>query len=174
MQIIHNFDISPAQYFLNGQDNEFLVIKRCPHCNDLMIKNGFYKRFVITLNRKTYTIFIRRYRCKHCNHTVSILPSFLLPRFQRSLEFIFHCLDQYFLEKSYTLGYRQVHFYCQRFRKNIPGLISFFRDILNLRLSFEEKIKKKAIKLIEMIKSTPAHTFSQRYHNHFNRNFMAL
>ncbi len=171
MQIIYDFNISPAQYFMNGQDNEFPVIERCPYCNDLMIKNGFYQRFVITFSRKTYIIFIRRYRCKHCDHTVSILPSFLLPQFQRSLEFIFHCLDQYFLEKSYTLAYRQVHFYCQRFRQNIPGIISFFRDNINKKIPFG---KRKAIKLIEMIKSLTAQTFSQRYHNHFNKDFMAL
>lgn len=171
MQIIHDFGITPVQYFLNGQDNEFPVIKRCPYCNDIMIKHGFYERFVITLTGKTYIIFIRRYRCKHCDHTVSILPSFLLPQFQRSLSLIFRCLEQYFLEKRYALKRRQVHFYCHRFRQNIPGIISFFRDTINKKIPFG---KRKAIKLIEMIKSSPAQTFAKRFNNHFNRDFMAL
>ena len=174
MQIIHDFGISPEEYFFNGQNNDFPEIKRCPECNDVMIKHGFYERFVVSISRKSYIIFIRRFKCKHCGQTVSVLPSFLLPQFQRSLEYIFHCLDQYFLKKNYYLKHRQIHFYCSRFRKNIPGIISFFRDKLDSFYTFGKTIKKKAIKLIEMIKSHPAHTFSQRYYNHFNKNFMAL
>jgi len=174
MQIIHNFGISPEEYFFNGQDNDFPKIDRCPKCNDIMIKHGFYERFVVSISRKTYIIIIRRFKCKHCGQTVSILPSFLLPQFQRSLEFIFYCLDQYFLKRNYSLKHRQVHFYCSRFKKNIPGIISFFREKSNSFYVVGKKINKKAIKLIEMIKSCSAHTFSQRYHNHFNKDFMAL
>ena len=102
MQIIHDFEISPVQYYINGQENDFPVIKRCPECHDKMIKHGFYDRTVITISNKAYIIFIRRYRCKYCDKTVSILPSFLLPYFQRSLFFIFYCLEQYFLHRNYV------------------------------------------------------------------------
>ena len=173
MQLIHDFNISPIQYYLNGKNNVFPVIERCPDCNDIMIKHGFYQRFVITVDGKSYLLFIRRYRCKHCNHTVSILPSFLLPLFQRSLKAIFKCLTDYFLYKSYFLNHRQVHIYCQRFCNNTPGIVSFFRETINSMLAFKEDGKKKAIKLIKMIKSFSARTFSQRFHNHFNKNFMA-
>ena len=174
MQFIHNFDISPIQYYKNGQDNNFPLIERCPFCSDLMIKNGFYQRFIITFSGKSYLLFIRRYRCQHCNHTVSILPSFLLPYFQRCLKSIFLCLETYFFNNNYILKHRQVHFYIKRFKDNISGLISFFREKSDSFFTFGKKINKKAIKLIEMIKSFPTHTFSQRYHNHFNKDFMAL
>jgi len=173
MQIIHDFGISPIEYFKNGKNNQFPEISRCPDCHDLMIKNGFYQRFVIT-PYGTYIIFIRRYRCQHCNHTVSILPSFLIPRFQRSLQFIFQCLKEYFFNRNYLLSHRQVHIYCSRFRKNIPGIISFFRDRVDKTLAFGKTVNKKAIKLIEMIKSFPTPTFSRRYYNHSNKSFMAL
>jgi hypothetical protein len=138
-----------------------------------LVKHGFYTRFVIT-QFNTYIIFIRRYRCKHCNHTVSILPSFLLPHFQRSLNSIFQSIKTYLLDKNYTLYKRQVHFYCQRFINNIPGLISFFRIFNDSYLTFAKSKNKKATKLIKMISDLQVPTFSQRFFNHFNLNFMAL
>lgn len=174
MQIIHDFKISPVQYYQNGQDNDFPVIEKCPRCQDRMIKNGFYERAIITISRQTYIIFIRRYRCKYCGHTVSILPSFLLPFFQRSLEFIFHCLEQYYIHRNYVFSHRQTHFYCSRFRDNIPGIVFFFRDKFNYLINFNKKINKKAIKLIEMIKNSPVPTFNRRYKDHFQSSFMAL
>ena len=173
MQLIHNFGISPVQYYKNGRNNNFPSVNRCPFCNDLMVGNGFYTRYVITFNNKSYILFIRRYRCIHCNHTVSILPSFLLPYFQRSLKSVFSCLEQYFHHKKCTLTKHQVYFYIRRFKNNIPGLMAFFRKF-DPGLSFKDSPNKKAIKLIEMIKSHQAHTFSRRYHNHFNKDFMAL
>lgn len=174
MQYIHDFNISPVQYYKKRQDNEFPIIDKCPICGDEMIKNGFYERTIITFSHKTYIIFIRRYRCKHCDHTISILPSFLLPFFQRSLAFIFHCLEQYYYHKNYVFSHRQTHFYCSRFRDNIPGIISFFRNKVNSLLNFGKKTNKKAIKLIEMIKNSPVPTFNRRYKDHFQSSFMAL
>ena len=173
MQEIHDFEVSPIQYYKNGRNNNFPEIKRCTFCNDHMIKNGFYQRFVITTTGRSYIIFIRRYRCKHCNKSVSILPSFLLPYFQRSLKAIFLCLEEYFFKSNYTLKHRQVHFYIRRLMTNIAGLISFFRDKLNPRLDFKGTKNKKAIKLIEMIKKSPTPTFAKRYYYHFNKSFMA-
>jgi len=173
MQIIHNFGISPVQYYKNGRNNNFPSVDRCPFCNDLMIGNGFYTRYVITFSNKSYLLFIRRYRCQHCNHTVSILPSFLLSYFQRSLKSIFTSLEQYFYHKKYSLTKQQVYFYIRRFIDNIPGLVAFFRQF-DLNLSLGDSSNKKAIKLIKMIKSSPTPTFSRRYYNHFNKDFMAL
>lgn len=174
MQIIHNFKIAIGEYAKRKQDNQFPQLSKCPHCGDHLIKNGFYTRYIITNFNNTYIIYIRRYRCKHCNHTVSILPSFLLPHFQRSLNSIFLSIKRYLLNKTYTLYKRQVYFYCQRFINNIPGLISFFRIFNNSYLSFAKSKNKKATKLIKMISDCPVPTFSQRFFNHFNLCFMAL
>ena len=174
MQLIHDFGITPVQYYLNGQENDFPLVDECPECHDKMIKNGFYERSVVTFDDEYYIIFIRRYRCKHCDTTVSILPSFLLPYFQRSLKLIFFGLEQYFLHKHYAFSHRQTHFYCTRFRNNMSGIISFFRDKLKTTLKFVNIANKKAIKLIEMIKNSPVPTFNRRYKNHFQSSFMAL
>lgn len=170
MQKMHDFNISIYEYSQKGKNNIFPEINECPHCHDIMIKNGFYIRYVIT-SSKTYIIHIRRYRCKHCGCTLSILPSFLLPHFQRSLDDIFACIQTYLFKRKFILYKRGVFFYLQRFKSNIPAIVSFFRDTIYTCLSFN---KKKAIKLIEMIKDSPVPTFSRRFHNHFNTGFMAL
>ena len=78
MQYVHDFKISISEYAENGQDNAFPVISKCPECHDIMIKHGFYPRFPVDQNGKQYGLFIRRYKCKNpnCSLTVSILPSF--------------------------------------------------------------------------------------------------
>ena len=92
MQIIHDFKITVREYVRREQDNNFPQLSKCPYCGDHLIKHGFYTRYIITNFDNTYLIYIRRYKCKHCNHTVSILPSFLLPNFQRSLSAIFQSI----------------------------------------------------------------------------------
>lgn len=170
MQIIHDFKITIKKYSANQKLNDYPILADCPHCHDRLVKNGFYKRYVITF-RQTYIIYIRRYRCKHCGISISILPSFLLPRFQRSLNCVFNSIKDYLINKNFLLYRRAVFLYLQRFKANIPGIISFFRDTINIKIPFK---KRKTIKLIEMIKSCPAQTFSRRFHNHFNICFMAL
>lgn len=172
MQIIYNFRISPVKYHANGHNNKFPVPDSCPYCHDRMKKHGFYVRHVLTRNDNYYELFIRRYICQHCGLTISILPSFLLPHFQRSLEFIFYALSKYVLQKKFVLARRTLFFYYRRFRLNISGMLIFFRET-----SFSEfslLANKEAIKLIEIIAELTAPTFSQRYHNHLNKSFMAL
>jgi len=173
MQIIHDFKITIQEYVKKGVDNEFPEVSRCSNCGDVMIKHGFYTRFVIT-GFTTYIVFIQRYKCKHCNQTVSILPSFLIPNFQRSLSDIVNSIKEYLKNKKYILEKRQVHFYYQRFQNNLPAFISFFRDSIDSNLSFRGAKNKKATKLLEMILDSPVPTFSQRFFNHFNLSFMAL
>jgi hypothetical protein len=65
--------------------------KKCPYgdcgINIEMKKNGFYRRFLITI---TFSgkIRIRRYKCLKCGRTLSMLPSFCLSGYSYSVEFI--------------------------------------------------------------------------------------
>jgi hypothetical protein len=69
--------------------------RRCPfgdcNINLEMSKHGFYSRCLIT---PTFCgiIRIRRYKCRKCGRTVSMLPSFCLARYTYSVEFIFMLL----------------------------------------------------------------------------------
>jgi len=174
MQIIHDFKITAKKYYELGQNNDFLHPEECPHCHDQLQKHGFYHRYVITIDGKCYLILIRRYKCQHCGRTVSILPAFLFPRFQRSLNYIVCCMKEYLLQKKMLLYKRAVYFYLHRFTSNIPGLIAFFRDRHYSLIPFKLSRIKKATKLIKMIWSSDAQILSKEYQDHFNQCFMAL
>ncbi|GAW92734.1 hypothetical protein CHY_2517 [Calderihabitans maritimus] len=66
------------------------------------------------------------------------------------------CLQEYFTgKKTHIPFYRQLkEFYGRRFLKNLPAVISFFRD-MGERLTLTGGKKEKAIKLLEMIKAFP-------------------
>jgi hypothetical protein len=57
----------------------------CPNCQavDTLIGHGFYLRQPITPTQ-VYHVYIKRWYCKACHHTLSLLPSFLL-RFRHYL-----------------------------------------------------------------------------------------
>jgi len=108
MQIIYDFKNSVKRYSELGQNNDFLHPEECPHCHDQLQKHGFYHRYVITIDGQCYQILIRRYKCQHCGRTVSILPAFLFPRFQRSLNYIVCCMKEYLLQKKLILYKRAI------------------------------------------------------------------
>ena len=57
----------------------------CPHCQacDTLIGHGFYRRHA-TDGKHACRLWIKRWYCKACQHTTSLLPSFLL-RFRHYL-----------------------------------------------------------------------------------------
>jgi hypothetical protein len=65
--------------------------KKCPYgdcgVNIEMKKHGYYTRMLITI---TFTgkIRIRRYKCRKCGRTLSMLPSFCIAGYTYSLDFI--------------------------------------------------------------------------------------
>lgn len=176
MQIIHEFNLTVGEYAAKGQDNVFPCLECCPICKaQIPLKpHGFYQRFVVH-KFKVYRIKIRRYKCLDCKRTISILPSFLLPYYQYSLEMILEHLREYLKGKQGKVPfYRQLtEFYAKRFFRNLPAMISFFRDT-GQSLAFTGDKKEKAIKLLEMVSAFPKATFSRRYKDHFQKSFMAL
>ena len=81
---IHDFGITVSQYSEKGQNNDFPVFFSCPMCKaqHSLVKHGFYKRYAVLRSGKSFILFIRRYFCPCCSHTLSVLPSFLHPHFQ--------------------------------------------------------------------------------------------
>lgn len=139
---VHNFNITPREYSSRGKNNLFPDFYRCPNprCSyhDRLWRNGFYQRNVIYFDA-TYTVFIQRYRCPVCGHTVSALPTFLLPHYQYALAVIFLCFEAItIMRMSYKraadyvrpgyLQHQHIYFYKQRFRSCaklcVPVLIS--------------------------------------------------
>lgn len=117
--IITNYFKNITKYLNLEKEIYTLPIYGCKFCGyeGLMHRHGYYSRNVIT----KYTIErinILRVKCPSCGKTYAILPSFLIPYYQYSLDFIFECLYLSFILK---------HSYSK--------IVSFFNK-LNPKLSF--------------------------------------
>ncbi|WP_346207335.1 DUF6431 domain-containing protein [Caldifermentibacillus hisashii] len=102
MIILHDFGISLEEYAINGKKNKFPTFDKCPNCNCVasgnLHRHGYYWRNAIA-EEKEVKIPICRIICLSCKKTFSIIPDFLIPYFQHSLEIILKRIEQ-FLEKK--------------------------------------------------------------------------
>ncbi len=80
MQMLHPFAGSIEQYAKQLEDPDLCRPRSCPLCNssEPLTAHGFYSR---TLVDRTFDgmIRVRRYLCRLCRRTVSLLPEFVLP-----------------------------------------------------------------------------------------------
>ena len=81
MLIICTVSLSPDRY---AQENFQRNIQRpieCPRCGarNSLAALGYYSRDITSSERGVLRIFVRRFRCRLCGRTVSILPSFAQP-----------------------------------------------------------------------------------------------
>lgn len=132
------------QYCKIGKNNvlfSFYGCKACGYSNRLH-RHGYYSRNVITLSGY-YQVKVLRIKCPNpkCNKTFSVLPSFLIPYYQYSYNFIFFCLYfSYVLKFSYThciriikilnpdssFTYSSISFYRKRLKINSAIINQFF------------------------------------------------
>lgn len=79
MVIVIEFGCSVDEYVNHFPQLVFPRPEVCPHCHavQLLIGHGFYRRRPITPT-DVYCVWIKRWLCKACRHTLSLLPSFLL------------------------------------------------------------------------------------------------
>lgn len=91
--IITKISKSITEYAKLGKANVFTDKYGCKNCGyeGRLHRHGFYSRNVIT-RYTVYRVFILRLKCPSCNKTYSVLPSFLIPYYQYSFDFIFLCL----------------------------------------------------------------------------------
>lgn len=174
MQIPWDFKLCPSQYSRQGR--EFIIFPLfdiCPICHAAvrLHRHGFYSRNVLTADDE-YRIEICRYLCLSCRATISLLPIFLLPRFQRCSITILEALKGFFARGIYSL-YRQITiFYVRRFQVNMNAVIMDFRE-RGLTFKIPEDDKERAIKLIDLLSETLA-SHPDNSEPTVHRNFMAL
>ena len=79
MVIVSDFRCSVQTYVAGCLTLVFYRPSVCPGCGAVgsCIGHGFYVRFALDANH-VFEVHIKRWYCKHCQHTISILPSFLL------------------------------------------------------------------------------------------------
>ena len=85
MVIVIEFGCRVHEYVTRFPQLEFPRPEVCPHCQaiQLFIGHGFYLRKALTPTQ-VFLVQLKRWYCKGCHHTLSLLPSFLL-RFRHYL-----------------------------------------------------------------------------------------
>jgi hypothetical protein len=81
MQIICKVSLSPDCYAHENFQRRIQRPIECPHCcaRNSLAALGYYSRNITSVGRGVLRIFVRRFRCRNCGRTVSILPSFAQP-----------------------------------------------------------------------------------------------
>lgn len=184
------------EYIYKGKDYCFPEPPFCrchnPKCNRLVQfkKHGFYERsFVCSFFDGK--IVVRRYICPLCGHTISLLPSFCLPRFIYAMEHIleytysaFHrrgtlrsCLDELNIAKGLNVSRQLVY----KYRKRVLNTLNFLKlgirqmDSAIALPNEEDSEIEKAKKVLSIVKKWPGppNSFSQQFFEKNNKTIFA-
>jgi hypothetical protein len=134
MQILHPFRGSIQQYCEEIFDAHRYRPDGCPQCQARcpLIAHGFYCRTLVDVAFDG-AIRVRRYLCRLCKRTVSLLPDFALPYLRFSLSLIRLFLVTRLLEGRCLreaagaawqphMPYQRGQFWIRRFQKQAPAL----------------------------------------------------
>jgi len=134
MQILHPFAGPIQRYFDEIADPDRYRPAHCPQCEAKrpLTGHGFYRR---TLVDATFdgVIRVRRYLCRSCKRTVSLLPDFVLPWLRFSISVIALFLAARLLNgltlvaaaraaAQTAMSYERGQFWIRRFQKQAPAL----------------------------------------------------
>jgi hypothetical protein len=134
MQILHPFAGSIQSYFDEIADPDRYRPDHCPQCEAKrpLTGHGFYRR---TLVDATFdgVIRVRRYLCRSCKRTVSLLPDFVLPWLRFSISVIALFLAARLLNgltlvaaaraaAQTAMPYQRGQFWIRRFQRQAPAL----------------------------------------------------
>jgi hypothetical protein len=134
MQILHPFAGSLQQYSEAISDPDRFRPDHCPQCEakEPLAGHGFYQRTLVDVAFDG-VIRVRRYLCRLCKRTVSLLPEFALPWLRFSLTVISLFLVARLLQgltlaaaalaaSQKAMPYQRGQFWIRRFRKQAPRL----------------------------------------------------
>ena len=81
MQIICTVSLSPDRYARENFQRNIRRPVKCPRCGviNALAALGYYSRNITGAEHGVQRIFVRRFRCRSCHKTTSILPSFAQP-----------------------------------------------------------------------------------------------
>ena len=134
MQMLHPFAGSIQQYFEEVADPDRYRPDHCPQCEARhpLTGHGFYRRTLVDIAFEGI-IRVRRYLCRSCKRTVSLLPEFALPwlRFSIPVMAVFlvaRLLNGLTLNAAARaaaqpgMPYQRGQFWIHRLRKQAPAL----------------------------------------------------
>ena len=170
----HDYGLSPEEY--KNSDIKLIIptFGTClnPQCRavDRLYKHGYRTRYAV-LGCLALLIVICRLKCRHCKKTFTIMPSFLLKKFQYTAPSILSFLSQFFKHRHYRVYRQLIYFYRKRFLSNIKLVEMFFRSDGNSRI-FPQNFNEKAMKLIELITEDGIENFCEKFSTRFGKHFM--
>jgi hypothetical protein len=134
MQILHPFAGSIQSYFDEIADPDRCRPDHCPQCEAKrpLTGHGFYRRTLVDAACDG-VIRVRRYLCRSCKRTVSLLPEFVLPWLRFSISLIALFLVARLLNgltlvaaaqvaAQTAMPYQRGQFWIRRFQKQAPAL----------------------------------------------------
>jgi hypothetical protein len=169
MQILHPFAGSVHQYLEQIADPDRYRPDHCPQCEakHSLTGHGFYRRTLADVAFEGM-IRVRRYLCRSCKRTVSLLPEFALPwlRFSVAVIALFlmaRLLTGLTLAASAqaaaqpAMPYQRGQFWIRRFRGQAPAL-SLSLAPLTAPVAAADFVSR-ALRMLESIGWVAAHRF---------------
>jgi Domain of unknown function (DUF6431) len=134
MQILHPFAGPIQRYFDEIADPDRYRPDHCPQCEAKhpLTGHGFYRRTLVD-TAFDGVIRVRRYLCRCCKRTVSLLPEFALPWLRFSISWIALFLTARLVNgltltaaaraaAQTVMPYQRGQFWIRRFQKQAPAL----------------------------------------------------
>jgi transposase-like protein len=83
MSILADYGCNEQTYLDQAKHRESVCPAGCPNCGGegCLIGHGYYQRKAKGADQ-AYLIWIKRWFCKNCRRTLSVIPNFLLPHRQ--------------------------------------------------------------------------------------------
>ena len=173
MQILHPFAGSVQQYLEAISDPDRYRPDHCPQCKakQPLAGHGFYQRTLVDVAFDG-VIRVRRYLCRLCKRTVSLLPEFALPWLRFSLPVISLFLVARLLQ-GFTLAgaalaasqkampYQRGQFWIRRFGKQAERVCAALAALLapGHPLGPAANFVTRALQMLECIGWIAAHRF---------------
>ncbi|HTC79316.1 MAG TPA: DUF6431 domain-containing protein [Terriglobales bacterium] len=171
MQILYPFAGSIQSYVEKISDPNRYRPDHCPQCEAQhpLTAHGFYLRTLVDAAFDG-VIPVRRYLCRSCKRTVSLLPEFALPwlRFSISVMALFlaarllHGLTLVEAARAAAqagMPYQRGQFWVRRFRKQAPALSLALVPLAATPLGPATDFVSRALRMLESIGWITAHRF---------------
>jgi hypothetical protein len=169
MQMLHPFAGSLEQYFKEVADSEQYRPDHCPQCEARhpLTGHGFYRRTLVDMAFEGI-IRVRRYLCRCCKRTVSLLPEFALPWLRFSISVIALFLVARLLTGLTLIAaaqaaaqpgmpYQRGQFWIRRFRKQASALSLSLASLATPPAAAD--FVSRALRMLESIGWITAHRF---------------
>ena len=169
MQILHPFNGTIQQYLAGLSDPDRYRPNHCPQCEakESLVGHGFYRRTLVD-NGFDGVIPVRRYLCRLCQRTVSLLPDFALPWLRFSLGVISLFLAARLLQGltlaaaalaagQRAMPYQRGQFWIRRFRQQAPALGLTLAS--RTAPAVAPSLVTRALHMLQSIGWIPAHRF---------------